>query len=70
MVDQPDASTNLQWRKSSASESAECVEVARLGASMLVRDSHDPHGPVLALTPSQWRGLLVRIRGGSLDIKR
>lgn len=38
------------WRKSSysGSEGGECVEVAELGAGVAVRDSKDPHGPVLA----------------------
>ena len=39
-----------RWRKSSysGSQGGDCVEVAELGAEVGVRDSKDPHGPVLA----------------------
>jgi hypothetical protein len=59
----------LSWRKGSASagESA-CVEVARLGRSLLIRDSRDVYGEPVALTGAQWRSLVVRIRNGDLDL--
>lgn len=40
------------WRKSSHSgqEGSTCVEAAELGSCVGVRDSTDPHGPVLHLT--------------------
>jgi hypothetical protein len=45
------------WRKSSYSndEGGECVEVADGFASVVpVRDSKNPHGPVLLIAPSAW----------------
>ncbi|TDC70159.1 DUF397 domain-containing protein [Actinomadura sp. GC306] len=61
----------LHWRKSSRSGSQpqNCVECALLApgpdAVVGVRDSTDPLGPRLALTPEAWRALLVWIKGGS-----
>jgi hypothetical protein len=57
----------LQWRKSSRSESAEgsCVEVARMArTTVVVRDSKNPGNPALALEPASWRGLLAAIKHG------
>lgn len=46
--------TTARWRKSShsGSEGGDCVEVADLGAHVAVRDSKDPHGPVLVFVPA------------------
>ncbi|MDL4777468.1 DUF397 domain-containing protein [Actinomadura xylanilytica] len=47
------------WRKSSHSgDKADCVEVARLGGGGVgLRDSKDPGGPVLVLSPRAWTAL-------------
>jgi hypothetical protein len=44
------------WRKSSysGSEGGECVEVATHPAAVHIRDSKNPDGPMLTLTPSTW----------------
>lgn len=56
------------WRKSSVSQAdEECVEVAALERSVLVRDSQNRPGPSLAFNRSEWRVLLVRIREGEFD---
>ena len=57
---------NLAWVKSSYSggESANCVEVAALpGGGRAVRDSKDPAGAILLLSPAQWRGLVKSAAG-------
>jgi Domain of unknown function (DUF397) len=65
--------TNLEWRKSSHSgtEGAECVEVAALAGRMVgMRDSKNPDGPVLSLTPGEWSAFLRDVRSsafGSAD---
>ncbi|MFF0887788.1 DUF397 domain-containing protein [Streptomyces sp. NPDC003456] len=44
----------MQWRKSSYSsdQGGQCLEVAETPeATVAVRDSKDPHGPVLTLHP-------------------
>ncbi|MFF5257649.1 DUF397 domain-containing protein [Actinomadura viridis] len=53
-------SSEPRWRKSShsGSLSGECVEAAGAGNSVALRDSKDPDGPVLPLSPTMWRALL------------
>jgi Domain of unknown function (DUF397) len=48
--------TGAGWRKSSYSGNSggNCVEVAVGRQAVAVRDSKDPHGPMLALTPERW----------------
>jgi hypothetical protein len=56
---------NAAWRKSSHSGSngGNCVEVARdLPGAVAVRDSKDPHGPALLVTPAPWRTLLADLK--------
>lgn len=55
--------TALYWRKSRASnESNQCVEIASAGTSVLVRDSNDLPGPLLAFGAAQWSDFLAGIR--------
>lgn len=51
----------LSWHKSSHSSSGDgdCVEVATCATTVHVRDSKDPHGPQLALSPTTWRSFLL-----------
>ncbi|WP_405890214.1 DUF397 domain-containing protein [Streptomyces sp. NBC_00133] len=44
------------WRKStySGSDGGDCVEVAAHPAAIHVRDSKNPDGPMLTLTPATW----------------
>jgi Domain of unknown function (DUF397) len=58
------------WRKSSYSGgTGNCVEVAgNLPGITAVRDSQDPDGPALILTPAAWRTLTRKVRNGELDL--
>lgn len=58
------------WRRSSHSTSGEnCVEITTSVPGLVgVRDSVDPDGPKLALSPSAWRELTDRIKGGGLSL--
>jgi hypothetical protein len=59
------------WRKSSYSGSngGQCVEVAsNLPGVVAVRDSKDPDGPKLGVTPDQWRVFLTGIRNGEIRL--
>jgi len=49
--------TGATWRKSSYSggASGNCVEVAAIDRTVVVRDSKDPKGPVLAFGPKDWQ---------------
>jgi hypothetical protein len=53
--------SNLVWVKSSYSggTGGNCVEIAVLpGNNRAIRDSKDPRGPVIILSPEQWSELL------------
>ena len=56
------------WQKSSYSggNGGQCVEVARnLPDVVAVRDSKDPGGPSLIVTPGEWQAFLDGVRNGA-----
>jgi hypothetical protein len=60
MTHQPDPSG---WRKSSHSGSGNnCLEIAPHPTTITIRDSTNPHGPTLAITPHAWAELTHRIK--------
>jgi hypothetical protein len=57
------------WIKSKASQvNGNCVEVAFDAEAVRVRNSRDPHGPVLSISHTEWRAFLTGARGGEFDI--
>lgn len=50
----------IKWRKArrSGDQGDACVEVARFPETVAVRDSKDPSGPKLQLTPETFRTIL------------
>jgi uncharacterized protein DUF397 len=59
------------WRKSSRSGNGggECVEVATHQPGIIVvRDSKDPDGPVLAVAPAGWRDFIADMKTGQHDL--
>ncbi|TYB50005.1 DUF397 domain-containing protein [Actinomadura chibensis] len=52
------------WRKSSYSSSngGACVELADLGKAVGIRDSKDPYGPELHITPTTFRNLIANLK--------
>ena len=60
------------WRKSSYSggNGGQCVELAATGGqngaepACAVRDSEDPHGPVLAFGRRQWQQFIAKVKTG------
>ncbi len=60
----------VAWRKSTQSQggSSNCVEVAHLPDGVLVRNSKNPDGPILAFTPSEWRAFLGGAKDGEFDL--
>jgi hypothetical protein len=56
-----------RWRKSSYSGNGggDCVEVARnLPGVVVIRDSKDPHGPVLIISRNEWARFIFDLRAG------
>lgn len=56
------AYVEVGWRTSSYSAgNGGCVEVATAPERVLVRDSKDPDGPMLAVAPAAWRDFLATV---------
>jgi hypothetical protein len=56
------------WRKSSYSGGAgNCVEVGGNPGTVGVRDSKDPDGPSLILSPRAWHAFVGHVKTGELD---
>ena len=62
----------IVWRKSSHSgtqSESECVEVAglpgRTARAIGIRDSKNPAGPILTLTPADFRAMVTRLKSGA-----
>lgn len=62
--------TSITWRKSTRSGSnGQCVEVGDgLPQKVLVRDSKDQAGPVLAFTHEQWRAFVDGVKRGEFNL--
>lgn len=59
--------TDATWRKASASNGNDtCVEVARVGDTVGLRDSKDPAGPVLEVAPAAFAAFVDGVRSGQL----
>ncbi|RAY11915.1 DUF397 domain-containing protein [Actinomadura craniellae] len=58
------------WRKSrrSTNQGGACVEVAKLAATIGVRDSKRPNDGHLTLSPEQFAALSQRIKDNILDL--
>lgn len=54
------------WRKSSYSgaNGGECVEVRAVSPVVAVRDSKNPDGPALVMSPGAWRALTGGVKTG------
>ncbi len=51
-----------RWRKSTQSDTGACVEVARVGDVIGVRDTKaHGRGPVLEFNPREWRAFLYGV---------
>lgn len=57
--------TAAKWRKSTSSSSGGCVEVARSGDIVGVRDTKaNGAGPILEFNEREWRAFLDGVAGG------
>jgi hypothetical protein len=60
-----------EWRKGSRSgtqDNSDCVELARLGDGVGVRDSKNPGAGHLSVSTADLASLVGRIRAGDLDL--
>jgi hypothetical protein len=59
----------MSWRKSSYSgeNGGQCVEAGTAAGAgrVLVRDTRDRSGPVLAFSPAAWRRMVDRVKSGT-----
>ncbi|GAA1814102.1 DUF397 domain-containing protein [Actinomadura chokoriensis] len=62
--------SRVTWRKSSRSlgNNEQCVEVASVSETVLIRDSKDGDGPRHIMTPAAFRELIGRIKSGGLNL--
>ena len=65
---QPDWAAAV-WRKGSTSDSGGCVEVARSGEHIGVRDTKDRGcGPVLVFNHREWTAFLAGVESGEFSL--
>lgn len=58
----------LSWRKSTASATSECVEVAVHGGTVFVRDSKQRAEAILTFTTSEWAAFISCVKSGQVDV--
>jgi len=69
-MDAPDFnSSRAAWRTSSyTNNGGACVEVADNQPGVVaIRDSKDHNGPILLLTPIQWREFISKLRANAVS---
>jgi hypothetical protein len=58
----------LAWLKAeSSSHNGQCVEIAASAGNIAIRDSKDPHGPILVYTLTEFEAFLDGARNGEFD---
>jgi Domain of unknown function (DUF397) len=55
------------WRRVTTCEGGACVEVARIGDTIMVRSSRNPDAPPAALSSDEWAEFLAEAKRGTLD---
>jgi hypothetical protein len=59
---------DLNWRKAQRSvNNGQCIELARAGGMIAIRDSKDPAGPVLMYTPAELHAFIDGAKNGEFD---
>ncbi|MGH9213851.1 MAG: DUF397 domain-containing protein [Acidimicrobiales bacterium] len=56
-----------EWRTSTFSDNALCVEVASIGDQVAIRHSKDPNGPILHFTRGEMLAFLQGTKAGEFD---
>ncbi len=60
---------HLAWRKSTASASGDCVQVAVVDGSVLIRDSANRDGVVLRFPAAVWSAFLAHARSKDVGLR-
>ena len=63
-----DDRSTADWRTSTRSSGANCVEVALLGEGVALRNSRDRKGPELSFTNSEWVAFIGGVRRGEFEL--
>lgn len=64
-----DPLSTATWHKSSRSATqGQCVEIAQTPLATGIRDSKNPTGIRLRLTPTQWTSFLNHVKNNDLDL--
>ena len=64
-----DCLAHATWHTSSHSATqGQCVEIALTPTVTGIRDSKNPTGGLLTLTPPQWTSFLSGVKNGELDL--
>jgi hypothetical protein len=62
---------NLDWRKARRSaNNGACVELAPAAGQILIRDSKDQDGPIIAYSEYSWRQFVAVAKIGHFDPER
>jgi hypothetical protein len=69
MDEQAHAGGESVWRKSLASGTGDCVEVAFFPGRVLVRDSKAPELARLEFTASEWKAFLLGVHRGEFELR-
>lgn len=58
------------WRKSSYCKTDDCVEVCKVGGTVLLRNSRDPQGPILKFSTEDWATFIEETRNDAKRLPR
>ena len=60
--------TAATWRRAKlCGAHGQCIEIARVGDEIAMRDSKDPSGPILRYTQAEWQAFIVGAKSGDFD---
>ncbi len=64
-----DSDAPATWLRSSrCGVEGQCVEVAHDGQYIALRDSKDPHGPIIRYSPVAWTAFQTAVQAGTFDL--
>ncbi|MFI5934904.1 DUF397 domain-containing protein [Actinoplanes sp. NPDC051494] len=55
------------WRRSSKCANGNCIEVAKVGESYLIRDSSRPDEQPLTFLADEWRAFVAGVKDGEFE---